>query len=583
MRNRLNLLIASVLMAGAVFAQQGNELIGDILAELMNYTGPEAPAAEETAQAPADVSAVVKPEASPKVEQKPATVVKPVENPAAVEDTTTSADMDARVEETREMFRTGDFTNAVQGLADLIKIAPENPAARRYLSTLMERDHRTVEIDGMNAVDAAWSTELVLRTYALTDGAAKRMQLGSEGSTVDVESLFPQVNFPEAASAIYQPQTETIFVNNTPENLAVMEAMLETMGVLRGYSDAEQVEIEAKFVEVSEGTLEELGFQWNFEDPTTIGIGGSDLDVNDGGNGLFSDALRASASGGMVMTDPGDNTVLPTIPAVFEYQYEGGSLPFSQTAAGDGTIDARGDWSSFRFADTFSAEPDTLELQYAGGNPFDVVISALDQSSGADVLSAPRILTRNGQEATIQVGELHNFPEVYEGDASQATIVHVSYEDFSEKLLGVELTVTPKVNNKRQIMLELNPRITELAGWQTYQLAPADYIYNYYQEFKGPSSKFVHEPVIASLPIFKTREIETTVTIADGSTIGMGGLINEKSEAFEDKVPVLGSLPLVGRLFRNEGERVVKRNLLMFVTAKIVEPNGRISTTRSFE
>jgi general secretion pathway protein D len=88
---------------------------------------------------------------------------------------------------------------------------------------------------------------------------------------------------------------------------------------------------------------------------------------------------------------------------------------------------------------------------------------------------------------------------------------------------------------------------------------------------------------VGRLPIYKSRSLEAEVTIADGSTIGMGGLINEKIEAFTDKVPVLGSLPLVGRLFRNEGERAVKRNLLMFVTAKKVDPSGRISTTRSFE
>ncbi|HKL21705.1 MAG TPA: type II and III secretion system protein, partial [Tichowtungia sp.] len=273
------------------------------------------------------------------------------------------------------------------------------------------------------------------------------------------------------------------------------------------------------------------------------------MNVDDGPNGLFSDALR--------------------------------SVPFDQTAAGDGLIDATGDWSSFRFADTFDQVPPSLQTRYSGGNAFDLLISALDQSSGTDVLSAPRVLTRSGEEATIQVGELHYFPEVYESDASQATIVNIAYEDFAEKLLGVELTVNPKVTPERQIQLELNPRITELAGWQQYQLAPADYIYGYYQEFA--SARFDHDPVVARLPIFKRREVQTQVTIADGSTIGMGGLINEKIEAFNDRVPVLGSLPLVGRLFRNEGERAVKRNLLMFVTAKIVEPNGRISTARSFE
>jgi general secretion pathway protein D len=67
------------------------------------------------------------------------------------------------------------------------------------------------------------------------------------------------------------------------------------------------------------------------------------------------------------------------------------------------------------------------------------------------------------------------------------------------------------------------------------------------------------------------------VTVADGSTVGMGGLIYDKVETFKDKVPVLGSIPLVGRLFRSEGERSVKRNLMIFVTATQVDVNGRRS------
>ncbi|NNJ71096.1 MAG: hypothetical protein HKP10_07410, partial [Kiritimatiellales bacterium] len=239
--------------------------------------------------------------------------------------------------------------------------------------------------------------------------------------------------------------------------------------------------------------------------------------------------------------------------------------------------------------------PSNLRLAHPGGDPFEVLISALDQNTGADVLSAPRILTRSGEEATIRVGELHYFPEVYEGDSAQATIVNVSYEDFEEKLMGVELTVTPKVKNEHEIALELNPRITELAGYQSYQLLPGSFgVFNgFTTTFKGSSYNhrqldtsppyIDHDPIVASLPIFKKREIQTQVTIADGSTIGMGGLINEKTMAFEDRVPLLGSLPLVGRLFRNEGERVVKRNLLMFVTANIIDPNGQVNTSRSFE
>jgi hypothetical protein len=80
------------------------------------------------------------------------------------------------------------------------------------------------------------------------------------------------------------------------------------------------------------------------------------------------------------------------------------------------------------------------------------------------------------------------------------------------------------------------------------------------------------------LPYFRLREMTTKVTVADGSTVGMGGLIYDKMETYKDKVPVLGSIPLIGRLFRSEGEKTIKRNLMIFVTATEVDVNGRRSS-----
>jgi general secretion pathway protein D len=79
----------------------------------------------------------------------------------------------------------------------------------------------------------------------------------------------------------------------------------------------------------------------------------------------------------------------------------------------------------------------------------------------------------------------------------------------------------------------------------------------------------------ASLPYCRVRDLDTTVTVADGSTVGMGGLIYDKTETFRDKVPILGSIPYLGRLFRSEGERQTKRNLIIFVTATQVDVDGR--------
>jgi len=79
-------------------------------------------------------------------------------------------------------------------------------------------------------------------------------------------------------------------------------------------------------------------------------------------------------------------------------------------------------------------------------------------------------------------------------------------------------------------------------------------------------------------PIFGVREVNTKVTIWDGATLIMGGLTREDVKKVHDKIPVLGSMPLIGRLFRSDGESAQKRNLLIFVTARLVNPGGSLKS-----
>ena len=134
--------------------------------------------------------------------------------------------------------------------------------------------------------------------------------------------------------------------------------------------------------------------------------------------------------------------------------------------------------------------------------------------------------------------------------------------------MGVFMEVTPEIRDEGMIDLELNPKVTDLLGFESYDIVP---------EYTVVGLANVHAPVPATLPYLRIRELTTRLTVADGSTVGMGGLIYDKLETFRDKVPVLGSIPVVGRLFRSEGERSVKRNLMIFVTATQVDVDGRRS------
>jgi type II secretory pathway component GspD/PulD (secretin) len=75
-------------------------------------------------------------------------------------------------------------------------------------------------------------------------------------------------------------------------------------------------------------------------------------------------------------------------------------------------------------------------------------------------------------------------------------------------------------------------------------------------------------------PIFETRNVTTTVHVNDGETIVLGGLITDKTTTYEDKVPLLGSIPFVGRFFRTHAQTSSKANLVVFVTARLITSRG---------
>ena len=82
-------------------------------------------------------------------------------------------------------------------------------------------------------------------------------------------------------------------------------------------------------------------------------------------------------------------------------------------------------------------------------------------------------------------------------------------------------------------------------------------------------------PNVINQPIFSLRKVSTSVSVYDGSTVVLGGLVREDIQKVNDKVPVLGDVPLVGRLFRSKVDQNIKRNLIIFVTARLIDPSGQ--------
>jgi len=197
-----------------------------------------------------------------------------------------------------------------------------------------------------------------------------------------------------------------------------------------------------------------------------------------------------------------------------------------------------------------------------------MIIHAIDQNGNSDLLSAPRVTTVNGTPASIEVVEEIIYPteftvETVEVDAGGGTgnVIFippptVTPGAFETRSVGVLLNVTPTVAaDNYTINLALRPEIAELVDWFTVSMPQ---------------------------PVFASRNVSTSMIVWDGHTVVMGGLIREDVTSFKDKIPLLGDLPIVGRLFRSEGQRSEKRNLLIFVTARLVDPAGNaVNPTRS--
>jgi len=128
--------------------------------------------------------------------------------------------------------------------------------------------------------------------------------------------------------------------------------------------------------------------------------------------------------------------------------------------------------------------------------------------------------------------------------------------------VGPVLDVLPYVlSDGYTINLTLIPSLTEFAGYGTAPQIPGVNVAN-----------VVTVPTV--LPNFTVRQVLTTVNIWDNQTVVLGGLISSKINTTKDKVPVLGDLPLAGRLFQSQSKQSIKKNLMIFVTATVVDPAG---------
>jgi general secretion pathway protein D len=354
---------------------------------------------------------------------------------------------------------------------------------------------------------------------------------------------------------------EQLIITQSRRNLERMRV------ILRNYNEVKQVEIESKFLEVQQGDLEELGFDWAVKGGAVQQYQSNGFPLIDNqGNPVFSYERQ-----GLTNNNRSLSTAFSTGMDLSAVRIDGSNVASNAAPSLTSVIDLANSATNAFTATGWSV----------AGADVDLAIRALSRQSGSDLMSAPKVTVLSGKRATITVAQELRYPESY-GDIESTvssgggsnggtgtggggiSITAGTPQDFVTRNVGVEMTVTPNVENDDTISLILEPRVTEFEG---------------FVEYGGPSVALqdgttVTVPAGFYQPIFSTREITTEVTVYDGATVVMGGLTRDEVKTVNDKVPVLGDIPGLGRLFRSEGESRQKRNLLIFVTANLVSPGG---------
>lgn len=176
-----------------------------------------------------------------------------------------------------------------------------------------------------------------------------------------------------------------------------------------------------------------------------------------------------------------------------------------------------------------------MALARIGGQLLDLELSALEQENQIEIIASPRLFTSHQQTASIKQGTEIPY-EVSAGNSGATSI------EFKEAVLGMEVTPTLSGNGRIQLKIRIS------------------------QNMPGRSIRTGDSNILS----IDKQEIETQVTVSDGQTLALGGIFQQQRSRGENKVPLLGNVPLIGGLFRQQSEQRKKRELVIFITPRLV-------------
>ena len=279
-------------------------------------------------------------------------------------------------------------------------------------------------------------------------------------------------------------ETNSLVLYISPSEYDELKAVISKLD-----SERSQIQISAVVAEVSLKKVEELGIGWQ---------------------ALTSGGIIGSYKGGL--TEEGLLNVLA-----------GGNFVAGVVGSGTQTI--------------------TVSNQSVDVPEFFAYLSALDSSNDFNLISAPRVLTQDNKQATINVGQVVPFATGSKLDAYGSPMVTFDYRE-----VGIKLEVTPHMSRTGKIRLDVNQEIQEVTEYLDQEMAGVKF----------------------SAPVVSNRSVNTTVTIPDGQTLLIGGLISKRTSDQVKGIPILKDLPVIGALFRDKSTDEQKTSIFISLTPKVV-------------
>lgn len=401
-----------------------------------------------------------------------------------------------------------------------------------------------------------------LKAAAKAGGSTESTKVNTVKIDVKKQLIDKGIQFPDGATAAFLAGSSRLVVKNTPDQLDIIAALINAADI-----ETPQVEIETRLVEFTDDQLKALTVNYFYSVNSQLSSAGLNPIANShgfktAGISMLGDASNAAAGTAGALTPNSLDAVLA-----------------SNVTQGAGAA------RNYLTGNTLSAtDYNTLGVGgVIGGQALGVVINLIDNMKGVDLLSAPKVTAKNRTRAKVEIVRELRYPSEFERptvnsspfavDGFAVTLaLPATPRQFTVKPIGVTLEVTPTTYPDQRIDLELQPEVVDFEGFINYGQAIVTRTSLADPSINGVT---IQTESVVNQPVFNVRNISTKVQVLDGQTVVLGGLIREDRQVVNDKVPFFGDLPLVGRAFQSKIEKSVKRNLMIFVTAKLVKSDGK--------